>query len=68
MMTPANMLDQMILEASQQAMTPQLPPPRPYTMPGMQNFEMGADGLPTPKAQPQESTPTLPPPSQFGKR
>ena len=63
-LTPANILDEMILEAAQRPMQMAAPPPRQYMTPGMRQFEMGIDGLPMPKGQPQESNPILPPPRQ----
>ena len=51
--TPANMLEGMIAEAVQQPAQIVPPPPRQYMTPGMGNYEMGMDGLPIPKGQPQ---------------
>ena len=65
-LTPANMLDEMIVQAVQQPVQMEPPPPRQYMTPGMGEYEMGMDGLPIVKGQPQQ-TPVpqvLPPPSQ----
>ena len=70
-LTPANILEETIMEAVQQPMqAPPPPPPRQYMTPGMGNYEMGMDGLPLPKGEvPPAPVPQgLQPPSQVAQQ
>ena len=63
-LTPANIPDEMILDAAQRPMQMAMPPPRQYMTPGMSQFELGMDGLPMSKGQPEQEILALPPPRQ----
>ena len=66
-LTPANILEETIMEAVQQPLqAPPPPPPRQYATPGMSKYEMGMDGLPMPKGEvpPAPIQQGLQPPSQ----
>lgn len=70
-LTPANILEETIMEAVQQPQqAPPPPPPRQYMTPGMGNYEMGMDGLPMSKGVvPQVPVPQgLQPPSQVAQQ
>ena len=57
-LTPANILEETIMEAVQTPQVAPAPPPRQYMTPGMGNYEMGMDGLPMQKG----TAPTAPVP------
>ena len=69
-LTPANILEEAIIQAVQQPVQMPLPPPRQYMTPGMGEYEMGMDGLPMPKGEvpPAPVLQGLQPPSQVAQQ